>query len=113
MNIVRLVTKWQVLLLLSTILLTACSSRTNKGTIILDVQDKKQTSVITQDLPNYYHIGNGEQELQKFESFCRDEIRISQLDGSEETVFNNIKKGIHGQVEFNKCSDKIIRIYRY
>lgn len=114
LNIVRLVMKWTLLFLFSVLFLTACGSMSSKkGTIILDIRDKKQAHVITQDLPEYYNLGDSEQELQRFESFCREEIRISQLDGSEETVFDNIKKGVHGQVEFKKCSDKIIRIYQY
>ncbi|OCG64682.1 hypothetical protein [Gilliamella sp. GillExp13] len=97
-----------------TLSLTSCSSfLSNKGVIVLDVQDKIHTYVTSQDLPKSYKLGNSEQELQRFESFCRDEIRASQLDGSEEIVFENIKHGIHGQVEFKKCSDKVTRIYRY
>lgn len=92
--------------------LTACSSWVkNKGVIVLDVQNN--TYITSQDLPKDYQLGNGDQELDKFETFCRDEIRASQLDGSEEMVFENIKRGIHGQVEFKKCSDRVTRIYRY
>ncbi|MWN32801.1 hypothetical protein GQ597_06295 [Gilliamella sp. Pra-s65] len=120
MNIVRLIAKLSLqrlsLLCFSGLALSlaSCSSfLPNKGVIILDVQDKIQTNVTSQDLPKSYKIGNGEQELQRFEAFCKKEIRASQLDGSEEIVFENIKHGIHGQVEFKKCSDKITRIYRY
>lgn len=114
LNILRLVVKFPLLLSLIALSLTACSAWfTNQGIIILDVQNKTHTYVSSQNLPGNYQLGNGEQELQKFETFCREEIRASQLDGSEEVVFENIKHGIHGQVEFNKCSDKVTRIYRY
>lgn len=94
--------------------LTACSALfSNNGVIILNMQDKIHNYVTSQDLPNTYKLGNSEQELQRFETFCREEIKASQLDGSEEVVFENIKHGIHGQVEFKKCSDKITRIYQY
>jgi hypothetical protein len=94
--------------------LTACSLGTqNNGVIVLDVHNKTNTNITSQDLPKNYQLGNGEQELDKFEAFCREEIHASQLDGSEELVFENIKRGIHGQVEFKKCSDKVTRIYRY
>jgi hypothetical protein len=94
--------------------LTACGLfLSNKGMIILDVRNKIHTNVTGQDLPKAYKLGDSEQELQRFETFCREEIRASQLDGSEEMVFENIKHGIHGQVEFKKCSDKITRIYQY
>ncbi|WP_141670011.1 MULTISPECIES: hypothetical protein [unclassified Gilliamella] len=94
--------------------LTSCSSfLSNKGVIILDVQDKIHTNVTSKDLPKNYTLGTSAQELQRFETFCREEIRASQLEGSEEIVFENIKHGIHGQVEFKKCSDKVTRIYRY
>ena len=106
--------KFSLLLLAFTISLTACSSwLSNKGTIILDVQNKTQTFITSHDLPHNYQIGNGEEELQRFETFCSKEIKESQLDGSEEIVFENIKRGIHGEVEFKKCSDRITRIYRY
>lgn len=120
LNIVRLIAKLPLqrlsLLCFSGLvfLLASCSSfLPNKGVIILDVQDKIQTNVTSQDLPKSYKMGNGEQELQRFETFCKEEIHASQLDGSEEIVFENIKHGIHGQVEFKKCSDRITRIYRY
>ncbi|WP_085247085.1 hypothetical protein [Gilliamella mensalis] len=102
------------LLFLAGLTLTSCSSfLSNKGVIVLDVQDKIHTYVSSQDLPKAYKLGNSEQELQRFETFCREEIRASQLDGSEEIVFENMKHGIHGQVKFKKCSDKVTRIYRY
>ncbi|QYN45351.1 hypothetical protein GYM75_11135 [Gilliamella sp. ESL0441] len=114
MNIVRFVVKFSLLILAFVVSLTACSSWfSNKGIIILDVQNKNQTFVTSQDLPHYYKLGNGEHELQQFETFCSEEIQKSQLDGSEEIVFENIKRGIHGEVEFKKCSDRITRIYRY
>ncbi|OCG11717.1 hypothetical protein A9G24_09380 [Gilliamella sp. App6-5] len=116
MNIVGLIVKLplQLLFLAGLLSLTACSSLlSNKGVIILDVQDKIHTNVTSQNLPEAYKLGNSEQELQRFETFCREEIRASKLDGSEEIVFENIKHGIHGQVEFKKCSDKVTRIYRY
>ncbi|WP_294612651.1 hypothetical protein [uncultured Gilliamella sp.] len=114
MNISRSVKKWSLLFVVSTVLITACNSwLPNKGTIILDMRDKVQHHVTSQDLPKYYKLGDSEQELQKFETFCREEIRASQLDGSEEIVFENVRHGIHGQVEFKKCSDRINRIYQY
>lgn len=117
LNIIGFIMKFslQLLFFAGLILsLTSCSSfLSNKGVIVLDVQDKIHTYVTSQDLPSSYKLGNSEQELQRFEAFCRDEIRASQLDGSEEIVFENIKHGIHGQVEFKKCSDKVTRIYRY
>ena len=110
LNIIRLI----LTLLCIAISLTACSSWVqNKGVIVIDVQNKTNTYITSQNLPKNYQLGNSEQELDKFETFCRDEIRTSQLDGSEEIVFENIKRGIHGQVEFKKCSDKVIRIYQY
>ena len=110
LNILRLI----LTSLYVVISLTACSSwLPNKGIIVLDVQNNTNTVVTSQDLPKNYQLGNSEQELDKFESFCREEIRASQLDGSEELVYENIKRGIHGQVEFKKCSDKITRIYQY
>ena len=110
LNIIRLI----LTSLCIAISLTACSSWVqNKGVIVIDVQNKTNTYITSQNLPKNYQLGNSEQELDKFETFCRDEIRASQLDGSEEIVFENIKRGIHGQVEFKKCSDKVIRIYQY
>ncbi|OCG00304.1 hypothetical protein A9G12_04240 [Gilliamella sp. wkB112] len=103
-----------LLFIMVIIFLTACSSWwSNQGIITLDVHDKAQTYVTSQNLPTYYKLSNSEQELKKFETNCREEIKASQLDGSEELVFENIKHGIHGQVEFKKCSDRITRIYRY
>ena len=114
LNIFRLIVALPSLFLFFVMSLTACSSWVpNKGVIVLNVQNQTNTSITSQDLPKNYHLGNSEQELEKFESFCHEEIRASQLDGSEEVVFENIKRGIHGQVEFRKCSDKITRIYRY
>jgi predicted small lipoprotein YifL len=114
LNIVRFILKSPILLLIFAISLTACGTCSpNKGTIILDVKDKTQTYVTGQDLPSHYKLGNSEQELQRFETFCSEEIQVSQLDGSEETVFENIKHGIHGQIEFKNCSDKVTRIYQY
>ncbi|SCC32848.1 hypothetical protein GA0061081_1205 [Gilliamella bombicola] len=120
LNIVGLIAKLPLqrlcLLCLSGLALSlaSCSSfLPNKGIIILDVQDKIHTNVTSQDLPKSYKLGNSEQELQRFETFCKEEIHVSQLDGSEEIVFENIKHGIHGQVEFKNCSDKVTRIYRY
>ena len=117
LKLLRIMVKLPLLLSFYAVLaisLAACGTLvSNNGVIILNVQDKIHTYVTGQNLPKTYKLGNGEQELQRFETFCRKEIRASQLDGSEEVVFENIKHGIHGQVEFRKCSDKITRIYRY
>ncbi|WP_141670905.1 hypothetical protein [Gilliamella sp. wkB178] len=114
MKITRLSLKIALLFLTIPTFLSACSSwQSNQGIITLDLQDKTQTYVTGQDLPAYYKLSNSEQELKKFEINCREEIKASQLDGSEEMVFENIKHGIHGFVEFKKCSDRITRIYRY
>lgn len=94
--------------------LSGCSSWLGqRGLIVLDVQDKTKTNVVGHDLPSDYLLGSGFQELEKFEKNCRQAIKASQLDGSEEVVFENMKKGIHGQVEFKKCDDNITRIYQY
>ncbi|MCX8642817.1 MULTISPECIES: hypothetical protein [unclassified Gilliamella] len=114
MNIASLFIKFPLLFITFALTLTACSSwSSNKGVIILDLRDKTHTYVKSQDLPNHYKLGTSEQELQRFETFCEQEIKISKHDGSEEAVFENIKHGVHGQVEFKKCSDKITRIYQY
>ncbi len=117
LNLLRLIVKLPLLLSFYAILaisLTSCGTLiSNNGVIILNMQDKLHTYVTSQNLPVAYKLGDGEQELQRFETFCHEEIRASQLDGSEEVVFENIKHGIHGQVEFKNCSDKITRIYRY
>lgn len=110
LNILRLI----LTSLYIVISLTACSSWIpNKGIIVLDVRNKVNTFITNQDLPKNYQLGNSDQELDKFEFFCREEIQASQLDGTEEMVYENIKQGIHGQVEFKKCSDKVTRIYQY
>ena len=110
LNILRLI----LTSLYIVISLTACSSWIpNKGIIVLDVRNKVNTFITNQDLPKNYQLGNSDQELDKFEFFCREEIHTSQLDGTEEMVYENIKQGIHGQVEFKKCSDKVTRIYQY
>lgn len=114
MNKLRLILKLTSLLLTPVLFLTACGTwLSNQGTVTLDVQDKTQIYATAQELPSHYKLGNGEQELQKFETFCREEIRTLQLNGREEMIFEDIKQGIHGTVEFKKCSDKVTRIYQY